>query len=109
MRSKYLVKEDRQEYVREACKHKLHTQVPMQECRRETGKGPIGTRWVGTNQGDRAHPEDMSRPVTQAIKDYNRWDLCGATPPLESRYIRSVNDYHEEHRVGPQVEEAYAT
>jgi hypothetical protein len=58
--------------------------VPIEECWANTGKEPIGTRWVDVNKGDEANPEYRSRLVAQEIKRDNREDLFAATPPLEA-------------------------
>lgn len=60
-----LVHEARKEYMNHVENHSLFTNVPMQECRTETGKGPIGTIWVDTNKGDSTPPEYMSKLVSQ--------------------------------------------
>lgn len=74
--------------MRDVYKHSLYTKVPRQECRRETGNEPTGTRWVDTNQGDSTHPEYRSRRVPQEINDYTREDMFAATPPLEAKTLR---------------------
>ena len=66
-------------------KHSVYIKVPLEECRRETGKEPIGTRWVDVNKGDRENPEYRSRLVAQEINTGRRDDLFAATPPLENR------------------------
>ena len=41
------------------------TKVPRSECLQVTGKKPIGTRWVGCNEGDDLHPNMRARLVAQ--------------------------------------------
>ena len=56
----------------------------VNECRRLTGKGPIGTRWVDTNNGDNVNPDIRSRLVGQEINTGSDDDLFAATPPIEA-------------------------
>ena len=56
-------------------------------CYKETGKAPIGTRWVDINKGDEENTEYRSRFVAQEIKKDSREDLFAATPPLEANKI----------------------
>ena len=53
----------------------------------QTGKEPIGTRWVDINKGDEQNPEYRSRLVAQGIHNSKRDDLFAATPPLEALEI----------------------
>ena len=79
------VKEARKEEMKEFNKHEVYIKVPLQECWDETGKEPIGTRWVDTNKGDKVHPEIRPRLVAQEIKREKREYLFAATPPLEAK------------------------
>ena len=51
----------RQKEIEEVKKHGVYENVPLSECCDQTGKGPIGTRWVDVNKGDTVHPEYRSR------------------------------------------------
>ena len=51
----------------------------------ETGKEPLGIRWVDINKGDNVHPEFRSNFVAKEIKVDKREDLFAATPPLEAK------------------------
>ena len=75
----------RKEEMEEYKKHGVYTKVPIKECWDETGKEPIGTRWVDINKGDRVNPEYRSRLVAQDIKTNKRDALFAATPPLEAK------------------------
>ena len=66
-------------------KHNVYTKVPITECWDNTGKAPIGTRWIDVNKGDNVHKEYRSRLVAQEIKMNRREDLFAATPPLEAK------------------------
>ena len=46
---------------------KVYTKVPIEECRRVTGKGPIGVRWVDVNKEDEVNPKYRSRLVAKEI------------------------------------------
>ena len=43
----------------------VYEKVPIEECWKETGKGPIAARWVDRNNGDEAHPNYRSRLVAK--------------------------------------------
>ena len=66
-------------------KHAVYTKVPIQECWDNTGKAPIGVKWVDDNKGDNVHPEYRSRLVAKDINSHKRGDLSAATPPVECK------------------------
>ena len=88
-----LVKKARMDDMKEVNKHNVYVKVPIEECWTNTGKQPIGTRWVDVNKGDDANPEYRSRLVAQEIKVDKREDLFAATPPLEAKK-NNVNGCH---------------
>ena len=66
---------------------KVYVKVSIDQCLEETGKRPIGTRWVDTNKGDKIKPKIRSRLVAQELKrGPAQPELFAATPPVE--YIR---------------------
>jgi hypothetical protein len=78
------VRAAREEEMIEVRKHKVYKKVPLSECLKETGRGPIGTRWVDINKGDEVHEEYRSRLVAQELKSKSILeDMFAATPPLE--------------------------
>ena len=79
-----LVTKARAEEMREFAKRNVYEKVPIEDCWANTGRDPIGTRWVDVNKGDVINPEYRSRLVAQEIKTYKREDLFAATPPLEA-------------------------
>ena len=81
------VRKARVEEMGEFAKHQVYEKVPTEECWRETGAAPIGTRWVDVNKGDDGKPEYRSRLVAKEIKTNKREDLFAATPPLEALKI----------------------
>ena len=62
----------------------MYNKVQVSRCLDETGKPPIGVRWVDINKGDNVHPEYRSRLVAKELKLDRREDLFAATPPLEA-------------------------
>ena len=82
-----LVREARKTEMEEVEKHQVYEKVPLEECYKETGKSPVGTRWVDTNKGDKVHPEYRSRLVAQEINTDKREGLFAATPPLEAKKL----------------------
>ena len=80
----------RREEIRGVHDMKVYKKVPIKMCISETGKRPIGTRWVDTNKGDKANPKIRSRLVAQELNRFKCPELFAATPPLEFiRYIIS--------------------
>ena len=74
----------REEEMIEVRKHKVYEKVPISECWKETGQGPIGTRWVDINKGDEVNEDYRSRLVAQELKSKSMLeDIFAATPPLE--------------------------
>ncbi len=55
----------RTEEMHEFHKHGVYTKVDVQECWDETGKGPIGVRWIDVNKGDKDHTKYRSRLVAK--------------------------------------------
>ena len=65
-------------------------EVPVSECFKETGKKPLGGRWVDCNKGDQSQPDVRSRWVAKDIARYKSDEFFAATPPLEAlRLLRS--------------------
>ena len=60
---------------------------PKEECWKEPGTAPIGTRWVDVNKGDDDKPEYRSRLVAKEIKTNKREDLFAATPPHDASQL----------------------
>ena len=56
-------------------KHGVYIKVSEDQCWMETGKGPIGVRWIDVNKGDEDNPDYRSRLVAQEIKMDKREDL----------------------------------
>ena len=79
--------EARAEEIKEFHKHGVYHKVPIQECYDKTGKGPVETKWIDINKGDKENPDYRSRLVAKEIKRDTRSDLFAATPPLEAKKI----------------------
>jgi hypothetical protein len=58
--------------------------APISDCWKETGRAPIGSKWVDVNKGDEAQPLIRSRFVVKEIATYKSDDFFAATPPLEA-------------------------
>ena len=77
------VRKARKEEVEYMKGRKIWRVRPKEECRRRTGKEPIGVRWVDTEKGDGSV---RCRLVARDFKGKEvgeREDLFAATPPLE--------------------------
>ena len=61
----------------------LYDKVPIEECWRNTGKGPITTKWIDINKGDGRKTKYRSRNVAREIARKKVDGLFAATPPLE--------------------------
>ena len=65
--------------------------APITECWAETGKAPIGSKWVDVNKGYAKKPQIRSRFVVKEIATYKTDDFFAATPPLEAlRLLLSI-------------------
>ena len=62
----------------------VYDKVDLEECWRETGKAPIGVRWVDINKGDTENPKYRSRLVAKEFNVDNRPDVYAAAPLLEA-------------------------
>ena len=61
----------------------LYDKVPVEECWKNTCKGPISTTWIDINKGDDKAPNYRSRNVAREIAYKNIDGLFAATPPLK--------------------------
>ena len=61
--------------------YNVYVKVPLEESYRETGKGPVSTKWLGTNTGDSVHPNIRSRFVAREIAHEKDTAMFEATPP----------------------------
>ena len=61
----------------------VYKKVPIKECWDNTGKAPIGVRWVDINKGDSTHPNYRSRLVAKEFKTDEKPEWYAATPPSE--------------------------
>lgn len=68
----------------------LYDEAPISECLRETGKPPVGTKWVDVNKGSFEDPDVRCRLVARDFKprgERDRCDLFAAMPPLEAKKL----------------------
>ena len=85
-----LTSEARKEEIKGIHDFKVYLKAPVAMCPKETGKRPIGTRWVDSNKGDKDKPNIRSRLVAQELNMYKCPELFAATPPVEFiRYLIS--------------------
>ena len=80
-----LVLKARAEQLGEVKKFNVYGKVPIQNCWNDTGKDPIGVRWLTINKGDDENPEIRCRIVAKEFNTSKREDLFAATPPLEAK------------------------
>ena len=62
----------------------VYTYFSIQESVKATGEGPVGVKWVGTNNGDEVVESYRSRLVAQEFRKKKEEALFAATPPFES-------------------------
>ena len=67
--------------------YNVYVHAPIGECWKETGKGPISTKWIDTNKGDVVHPNIRSRFVAREIAHDKDTAMFAATPPLEANKL----------------------
>ncbi len=60
-----LVLQARAEQMVEVNKFGVYGKVPIQNCWNDTGKDPIGVRWLNVNKGDDENPEIRCRIVAK--------------------------------------------
>ena len=78
-----LVKAARKEQLDVVRKMQVWKTVPREQCIAETGRQPIGKRWVDTNKGDDVSPRVRSRIVARELKRRAEFELLAATPPID--------------------------
>ena len=85
------VKRARQKEMDYLHKQGVYKVVPIEECFTETGRKPIGVRWIDTNKGDPDNPNFRSRLVVREIKAAKKPEeqlpanlLFSSTLPLEA-------------------------
>ncbi len=79
-----LVRQARAEEVKFMLDWGVWERALIADCWQETGKAPIGSKWVDVNKGDATKPLIRSRFVVKEIATYKSDDFFAATPPLES-------------------------
>ena len=93
--------------------YNVYVKVPIEESYRETGKGPVSTKWLDTNKGDSVHPNIRSRFVAREIAHEKDTAMFAATPPLEANkllYSMATAEgigYHEGDRAWGHVLDVY--
>ena len=85
MLNQELVLKARAEQMGEVRTFEVYRKVSIQQCWNETGKNPIGVRWVDVNKGDNENPEIRCRITAKEFNNNKRDDLFAATPPLEAK------------------------
>jgi hypothetical protein len=79
-----LVRQARAEEIKFMLDWGVWTRALVTDCWKETGKAPIGSKWVDVNKGDAKKPLIRSRFVVKEIATYKSDDFFAATPPLEA-------------------------
>jgi hypothetical protein len=79
-----LVRQARAEEIKFMLNWGVWKRARITECWQETGKAPIGSKWVDVNKGDEKRPLIRSRFVVKEIATYKSDDFFAATPPLEA-------------------------
>ena len=87
-----LVRKARQAEIEYFTKMGVYRKVPREKCYEQTGKAPIGVRWVDVNKQDNINPKYRSRLVAKHFKTgASNPEWYAATPPLEAlRTIISI-------------------
>ena len=79
-----LVREARQEEMRFVRDRNIYSYSTVKECLAETGRAPVGTKWVDTNKGDDQNPKYRSRLVATEVRKPWSEKWFAATPPIEA-------------------------
>ena len=78
-----MARESRSEEIEYFKNMNIYTKVPIEERIRQTGKKPIGGRWVDSNKQDESNLKYRFRLLAKEIKRSTIPGLHVATPPLE--------------------------
>ena len=62
----------------------LYVKRPIEDSIRETGKPPIGVRWVDINKGDNTSSNYRCRFVVRDVKKKGDNPMCAPIAPLEA-------------------------
>ena len=68
----------------------VYTKRPIEEALKNTGKQPIGVRWVDVNKGDDEAPNYRSRLVAKDFRRKGEDTIFAPTPPLEALIIAEL-------------------
>ncbi len=102
-----LVQQARAEEIKFMLDWGVWERAPIADCWAETGKAPIGSKWVDVNKGDATKPLIRSRFVVKEIATYKSDDFFAATPPLEAlRLLLSMAASSEHHDIKVEVLDA---
>ena len=114
------VKEARKAEVCYYRKMGVYEKVPIEDCYRQTGRSPIGVRWVDVNKGGSKAPLYRSRLVANQFNKSKDLELFAATPPLEAfravissstsgleEKVLMVNDVSRAYMYAPCKQEMY--
>ena len=74
----------RQEEIEFILEWDVWEEASTEDCRRETGKGPFGGRWVDVSKGDKTSPNIRCRCVATEIAYERSDDFFAAMPHLEA-------------------------
>ena len=75
-----LVRRARAEELKHFKEHAVYKKVSIEECKRLTGRGPIGSMWIDINKGDESSPEYRSRFVAKEVNTHAADEMFAATP-----------------------------
>jgi hypothetical protein len=102
-----LVQQARAEEIQFMLDWGVWERASIADCWAETGKAPIGSKWVDVNKGDATKPLIRSRFVVKEIATYKSDDFFAATPPLEAlRLLLSLVASSEHHDIKVEVLDA---
>ena len=79
-----LVKKARQLEMVYLDNKKVYDKRPIKEAFQNTGRQPIGVRWVDVNKGDDESPNYRSRLVAKDFRRKGEDSIFAPTPPLEA-------------------------
>ena len=72
----------------------VYEDATIEECFAETGRAPVGTKWVDVNKGTAENPNIRCRLVARDFKpkgEKDRADLFASMPPLEAKKVSSAS------------------
>ena len=81
------IRKEEMDFMEKFC---VYEDATIEECFTETGRAPVGTKWVDVNKGTAENPNIRCSLVARDFKpkgEKDRADLFASMPPLEAKKV----------------------